>query len=68
MNRERSIFKEGANLEALNPKQIQMTKRQKIPNGTDSDLNFGLIQFLFVSDFDIRISDFRRRRLCAKSF
>ena len=45
-----------------------MTKRQKILNGPVWDLNFGVIQFIFVSDFDIRISDFLRRALLRKKF
>jgi hypothetical protein len=55
---------ESTKFEIRNPKQIQMTKKQKIPNNPDSDSSFWIFPILdlfwprFVSNFDIRISDF----------
>ena len=47
-------------LEIRNSKQIQMIKWEKIPNGFR--FGFGLrildLRFSFVSDFDLRISNF----------
>jgi len=35
-----------------------MIKNQKVPNKAVADFVFGIQVFKFVSDFDIRISDF----------
>jgi len=45
-----------------------MTKKYKIPNGPVSDLGFRFWVSRFVSNFDIRISDFISVRLGATNF
>jgi hypothetical protein len=50
--------RKNSNLEIRNSKQIQMIKIQKILDEPVSYFTFRFLQFRFVSDFDIRISDF----------
>jgi hypothetical protein len=45
-------------LEIRDSKQFQMVKKEKVPNKPVSDFVIGIQVFGFVSDFDIRISDF----------
>jgi hypothetical protein len=55
-----SLHNRNPKSEFRNPKQIQNTN-EKYPNRSASGvLVIGLFDFRFVSDFDIRISDFWR--------
>ncbi len=45
-------------LEIRNSKQIQIIKKHKIPNNLVLDLDFWICVFRFVSDFELRNSDF----------
>jgi len=54
-------------LEIRNPKQIQMIKTQKILNVSVSDFEFWICGLRFVSDFDIRISNFQLAAFCREN-